>query len=295
MRADAPERAAPPTAPILEAHDSTLEWLRAGDLQIDHDHYQRLQDHRKIREIARDYKPEAMGVVIVSRRKEGDFVIDGGHRILGVIERHGPDYRVQSKVFLDMTLEEEAEVFYTVNSHRTPVKTLDKFRAVLAAGDPDITEIAGILDDLDLKYPWHGTGGADHSVICWGVLTEIHHRRGAEHLRRVLTLIENTWGSPLVALQAQFVKAVDLLICFHSQDEFWSLDEVTARLRHVSASSIHQESSSQRSGPLGRNKSAQQAIYELLHYHYNKGRKTRKLEDARTREPSAASARTEQP
>lgn len=288
MRASTPERLSSNTNAILDAHPSSLEMLRAGDLKIDHDRYQRHQDRHKIRDIGQNYKPEAVGVLLVSRRRDGDYVIDGAHRCLGVVQRFGPEHPVECKVFIGMTIEEEAEVFFTVNSHRTPVKTIDKFRAAWVAREPDVAEIAELLEELGIRYPWHGAGGADRSIVCWGILGEIHRRKGTEHLRQILTLIDRAWHSPNVALQSVFIKGVDYLLRFHSQDEFWSMEEAVARLSLVSASILQQESTTLRGGPLGKSKSAHQAIYEMLHFYYNKGRRNRKLEDLRTREPAVA-------
>jgi len=285
MPANTTDRLASTAKTILDAHPSRWEMLRAGDLKIDHEHYQRPQDRQQILAISRAYNPDAMGILAVSRRADGDYLMDGAHRALGVIDRFGPDHPVACEVALGLTIAEEAQIFYDRNSRRNPVKTLDKYRAAWMAADPNIAEIAAVLEEIGLAYPWHGTGGAERSIICWGQLTVIHRRKGAEHLRILLQLIERAWGSPSTALQAQFVKGVDLLVRFHNQDEFWSLDEAAARLSQVSASRIYQDSTTLRGGPSGKSKSAQQAIYEMLHFYYNKGRRLHKLDDLRSREP----------
>ena len=121
-----------------------------GDLLKD-DSYQRTYiDENRALKIAENYDPDAFGAIIVGRRKDKKcYVVDGWHRKI-VAELLGRE-TVPCLVFNSTGAPHEAMVFKMLNKDRRNVTPIDVFLAELTAGDPVVTEMAGVIHHAGFK------------------------------------------------------------------------------------------------------------------------------------------------
>lgn len=83
-------------------------------------------------------------------RGGGLFVVDGQHRFAAACRRG--DIQVLPCVILEGTdLELEAQTFVRLNKQRRPISKLDEFRAAIAGGEPQASEIEDALARAGLK------------------------------------------------------------------------------------------------------------------------------------------------
>lgn len=119
-----------------------LAWLNPNEINLDHD-YQRDLNKNKVVDIAREFSWPAFGVIIVARRPDGAyFAPDGQHRIH--VARERGEKAVPCIIFDMRERSQEAKVFIDANKNRKPPSMVDKFRAMLVAGD----ETAIRVDEL---------------------------------------------------------------------------------------------------------------------------------------------------
>ena len=82
----------------ISSGDKHLEWIACGDMQIS-PRAQRKHDsassRTKIEDIATNFDPDKFGTLTVNLRDGVFYIIDGGHRYLGVIRWFGDDWEVQ--------------------------------------------------------------------------------------------------------------------------------------------------------------------------------------------------------
>src|SRR4051812_31723657 len=97
----------------------TPHWIRASRLAVDAS-YQRPRNERKIRKIANNFDPDALGVLYVSKRADGTYVIlDGQQRHAALIEMGWQDQQVPCHVYTGLSVADEARLFGEYNELRT--------------------------------------------------------------------------------------------------------------------------------------------------------------------------------
>ena len=114
--------------------------------------YQRRTSERSrstCRRIAEGFDWRRFGAIVVAEVKEGFAVIDGQHRAIAAARRGVA--RVPA-VIVAGDVAQQADAFVGINSARTSVPTVDKFRARVAAGEEDAVALAGMLAEIGVAY-----------------------------------------------------------------------------------------------------------------------------------------------
>jgi hypothetical protein len=156
-------RWADPTKPgNLSFVDKTL-------LVVDHK-YQRDGNEAKITEIASKFNWPAFGVLVVARRGETLYVVDGQHRFLAAMKR--ADVRkVPCIVFESGGVEAEARTFLDAQTLRKPVTAVDKFKALLVCKDSCALAIQKLIDESGRKV---AKGSSPSTIACVALLMRLY-------------------------------------------------------------------------------------------------------------------------
>src|SRR5579872_2634496 len=170
-------------AELLEKQ-TTIEWLSVSDIGIDMA-YQRLPALGKIKAISAHFDQNAVGVLIVSLRDNGQFIIiDGQHR-LEAMKKQGITH-AECKVIQGLTREQEAEIYISCNTVRKNPDALDVFRARLVTQDPVALAINSVVEKCGLRIQFnlhHSRGGKRAPKSLWAVTAlEDIYKRGKEPL-----------------------------------------------------------------------------------------------------------------
>ncbi|MGI3170017.1 ParB N-terminal domain-containing protein [Pseudooceanicola sp. C21-150M6] len=138
------------TAPASGTVD--LLMVPVSQLAIDRDYQRRVSDNGRSRivKIVKGFSWARFGALIVSETA-GDrlAIVDGQHRaiaaaLLGV-------EAVPAVVVRQTEVARQAMDFVGINTVRTTVASIDKFRARVAAGDADAVQVAETLDELTIS------------------------------------------------------------------------------------------------------------------------------------------------
>lgn len=150
-----PEPTAKPKAvrPLIAlGSPPTIEWVGVDRLKVD-DSYQRDIEggasQSLIRQIAMEWDWRLCIPLLVSRRADGMYVIDGQHRKEGA-EARGDIPHLPCAVFTFEHPAEEAELFVQANKSRRPMQRLDQFHAAIVAGDEKACAINSIVTEAGL-------------------------------------------------------------------------------------------------------------------------------------------------
>lgn len=113
-----------------------LAYVHKNKLLIDHSYQRELNDGKRIR-IASKFNWAAFGVMLVSRRKNGDlYVIDGQHRLAAAKSR-ADIQEVPCAIFdLSEHLQDEAFDFLVTNKDRRALTGIESYKALIRTGDP---------------------------------------------------------------------------------------------------------------------------------------------------------------
>lgn len=131
-----------------------------------------------IRRMVADFRWDRFGALTVAAKADHFAVIDGQHRALAAAAL---GIETVPAIVFDIDTPDAAGSFLGINSNRTAVGPMDKFRAALAAGDPAAAELADMLADLNLDWNAPPSGPiAPGQIRCITRLSTLirHHGRG---------------------------------------------------------------------------------------------------------------------
>lgn len=136
-----------------------LEWLAPAELQVD-DGYQRSlgaeSSQTLIRRIATFWDWNLCQPVNVARRADGSlWVVDGQHRHAAALLR-GDIPHLPCVVVSFANRAEEAAAFVALNKERRALGSVDVFKAQLAAGDEQASEVNALILEAGLTIAPHG-------------------------------------------------------------------------------------------------------------------------------------------
>jgi hypothetical protein len=152
--------------------------------------YGRGLDHSHIKKIVSNFDERAFGRVIVSMRDDGRFaIIDGNHRReaalhLGIID-------IPCTVFLDLTQEEEAELFVHYNMTKN-LTALNIEKGLIAQRDKGAIERRQVLKRNGLDWAFKGCPG---HVTCASAIKKVYETHGLTILADVVRILVHGFGS----------------------------------------------------------------------------------------------------
>jgi uncharacterized protein DUF6551 len=178
---------------------------------------QRPLDTKKAQKIAVQFNPQAMGLVTVSLRSDRMYyLLDGQHRVEAARRANDGSYKVLCEVFEGLTLQEEAEMFLTLNATTKP-SYVDRFLVRGTAGDKDVAGILKACSDYGFtvgKPPGNGT------IMAVAVLEKLWHLSQAyemepDLIRQTLLVVKNAWGMDKEGLIGTVLEGIGALIYEH--------------------------------------------------------------------------------
>ncbi|MET9391585.1 ParB/RepB/Spo0J family partition protein [Streptomyces sp. NPDC006624] len=159
-----------------------------SDLKIDPQAQRTLNEGRAQR-IADNLVPEAVGLIIVSQRDNGDmYIVDGQHRCRAC-QLAGMD-KVKTEIHHGLTLDQEAILFLIKNRESHKPRPIDEYHVGLTGGVPLFVDTDRVLKKHGLTLGSTSTNGVG---AVSGVL-RITERFGASILDRTLWVAEESFG-----------------------------------------------------------------------------------------------------
>lgn len=206
-----------PAAAATSSND-VVEQLPLSRLIIDPT-YQRPLDTRRVAKMAADYDPALIGVLEVSRRPDGTYaVIDGQHRwaLLLDVADDGTDPTVACKVHHDLTVDDEAALFFDIDASRRKLTGWDRWTARRGAGDPVVVEIEAAVHACGLRTSEYRTPGGVSSTVA---LETVYDLGGTELLTECLQLVLNVWRDDPDALSRAVIEGFAYLLTGYPREQ----------------------------------------------------------------------------
>lgn len=183
--------------------------VKPNDTHVDFS-YQRITAPERVASIARNFNKNAIGVVTLSIRENGDlYIIDGQHRIEALKKIGKGDEPVNAIVFFDLTIAEEAELFVVMNDGRTKPKRVDLHRASATSGNSDAIEIDKVLAKFGLELsdrPGNGKVRAVSSVH------KVYEKSGLVILENTFKVLSEANGDHSSSFVAEYIEAVAVIL-----------------------------------------------------------------------------------
>lgn len=179
----------PPNAFRFEYKKLNTKFLFVDDL------YQRSIDSYRVKKMAEEYDPNLVNPIKVSYRDGKYWVIDGHHTMMMLMLRNGnQDLPVDCKVFYGMTWLDEVNLFLAQNGKLArSVNINDKLRAMMNAGDPDVSSMVKLAAKIGFIIDFKNSKG-DNKIVALSTLMRAYGSLTPEEYVEYLTLIKKTWG-----------------------------------------------------------------------------------------------------
>lgn len=266
--------------------------LNVSDLNVDYK-YQRDISKARVKRMIKDFKPGAIGALIVSQRKDACYIVDGQHRA-AALTKLGIE-SVMCLIHYDLTLREEALLYYDCNFERKSPSASDNLKALLVAEDDSAFKIVQILKShgIGFKYYqdkkgsikmrdikaikpdedyWH-EGYRVINTQAFRVIQRIYREDGPEALLAILGIINELWQE-WDALKPQCLNGLAMLLRDYGNEI--KVQELVKILSKVDFYSIWRRAAQLK---YNENISGGKAFARVILQVYNKGRSSRKLEN----------------
>lgn len=138
------------------------------------------------------FDPRKLGIITLSMRADGRFaILDGNHR-KHLVQHSG--YTVMlARVFIDLTYEEEADLFEALNTVKPPA-AIDRFRARLEYKEPRALGINHLLGRYGLKVSTYtGRKAGSRTLTCVSVLDSVYDTRGPIEFDEIIGILYAAW------------------------------------------------------------------------------------------------------
>ncbi|MFD8688359.1 DUF6551 family protein [Streptomyces sp. NPDC059651] len=182
--------------------DHPIEYIKVDPTAIRFDpRAQRNLNKARAQAIAEKLVPTALGTPIISQREDGQYAVDGMHRVYAcqlilagkVSASEAVREAVQSitcEVHSDLSMANEASLFIIKNKESSKVGPNDEFRIGVMAGHPLFVDTNNVLEKHQLKV---GSSSA-HGVRGIKGILSIVMDQGPDILDQSLTIAEDAWG-----------------------------------------------------------------------------------------------------
>lgn len=133
-----------------------MMWIDKGKIGIDPLYQREDINNTRVLEIASSWSWVACGVLVIARRADGSlWAVDGQHRKLAADKRH--DIKELPCIVFDVDhVKEEAIGYIRNNTLKSPIKTLDRFKALTVTEDPVAAAVKELLDASGYTMAKHG-------------------------------------------------------------------------------------------------------------------------------------------
>jgi hypothetical protein len=245
-----------------------LTWLRNDP------RYQRVLNINRVRKISEAFMPAAVGVLVVSKRPDGYYIIDGQHRYHVLISKNIKT--VLCLVYEGLDVEQEAMLFDVYNSFRGAVTALSRFNARLVYNDPEAVAIKAVVESAGLSVASAGAtgkrsaGSTKCSIQAVAALERAYKDPGPELLSKTLTMLKEVYGGDPKSLTHRMIMGLAALYKkFHAEIDDRRLFNILSK---TAINDLQREGAAWEK-TIGWNN----GLARIIHAKYNKGLTTNKL------------------
>jgi hypothetical protein len=213
--------------------------------------------------IARELVLNQLGIITISIRSDGSkIILDGQHRVEALRHAGLAGYKIDCRMLIGLTLEEEARTFRLLNNTSKP-NLIDHFLVRVVEGDETAIDINKILR----KFGWcPSRNKSDGSFSAISTL-EVIYRGDRQAAWSVVQTITEAWNNSLCSAHGQIVSGLGGVYQRHGEDV--DLGRMVLRLSDIAPAEFLTRS---RALASARGRRVGSAVSELAIAEYNRQR-----------------------
>lgn len=198
--------------------------------------YQRGIKTNKIKEFIRNFDETLLTPIIVSKRDDEYYVIDGQHRVV-VAEMVGIK-ELMAVVYEGMTYEQEAEYFNKLNGangEKVKLTSYDVFNADVQSKNKIVIEINEIVNKVGFKIK---NSYQDNCIQSIHTLKSIYKNMGGSFLQGVLQTLKDTWDGETKSLSGKMISGVSEFLKIYVGDVNFEIGTFVKQLSKIEPKKI---------------------------------------------------------
>lgn len=255
-----------------------FEWLRADTLKSPA--YQRPLRPAWARAIARNLDPDKFWPLIVSRREDGDYVLDGQHRLVAVRDiLNWQDQNVPCEVYEGLTPQTEAKLFATQSARsRKFITAMEQLHADIHAGLPEAIGVHLTVRRAGLEIPNTSASEGRGIVRAADALRKIYRTYGPARLQELLTLLRDTFGDDSDVFKVDMLNGASAFLMRYADDPNYERAEFIRKLAPIGVTAVMQRATAIQAGLMHNLRGGSGAhVGRALMVLYNSGKRSKQL------------------
>ena len=179
--------------------------------------YNRSISRARVNDIKRHFHADQVNPVKVSYRDGKYWIIDGQHTSIVLFEMNGRDPRtpIPCEVIDGLTYEQEADLFYRINTSSKPLNTAETLNSLIEARDPDALRFRSVIEARGYTIG----GGRNNSLNAITAALKIFNRDGGEdRLSDILMLTGTCWPDNPKGVHSEVVSGIDMFLTYHGNE-----------------------------------------------------------------------------
>ena len=176
--------------------------------------YQRKVDLERVRQIEDEFDPDLFGHLVVSKRNDNLYVVDGGHRFLAVKDFLS---EVPCCLWQGLTYEEECAKFRKLNCNRKSLNASVVFNALVCEGDKTALKVVKIMNDFGFTYNRDNQTTKNNMIGSPKRIMQIYEKDGEEELQRLLYINRRAWHGAKEGLTATMLVGLNTFLTENPQ------------------------------------------------------------------------------
>lgn len=262
------------TNPLGLQEKGHRDWLPVRDLKLPR--YQRVYSDLFGRQIAREFDPDKFAPLLVSRRMDGYYVIDGQHRLRAVRDVLGwADQNVPCDVFEGLTETQEIAMFMAQTGRdRRQLGAADRIRAAYLAGSPGAVAMVEAVERAGVSVSWHSHHARRGMLVAVAAAERIERDYGADVLERVVRRLGEAFDQAGEGYSTGNLAGMAAFMVRYEQDVDWP--NLIAKLRKMGHHGLYQKAMNM-AGLLGASAASAATVGRTLHAIYNASKTAHRL------------------
>lgn len=191
-----------------------VDAIPVSSIDVDYT-YQRELDRKRVAKMVAEYDPSLIGVIEVSKRADDTYrVIDGQHRLFVVRAAHqlGTKAHIACNVHTGLTPEQEAQLFFDIDSKRRRLTGWDRWNARRGAGEQIVMDIERLAREHGLTID---PAPRERHLRCVGACEKLVDLAGLDVLDETLRLAVAAYAGVPDSLRAEIVHGTGLVLAYY--------------------------------------------------------------------------------
>ena len=179
--------------------------------------YNRPINRRHVNEIKRDFHEDMVQLAIVSFRDGKYWIIDHQHQTQAIYELNGsnPNTPIRCKVLTGLTYEQEADLYYRLNTGTKQLGFFDKVVGRVESGDPVAIDFRDTVEACGYVLGGKTSCSLRAVNVAWSLFCS---DGGKERLTRILSITHASWPDKGNSAHSNILRGIDVFLDAHGDE-----------------------------------------------------------------------------